>query len=311
MANTNTSDGGTEGASYGALERFLIWFLIPVVFTTVLLGVLFYILGFDVLGGVQRALHSIPVIGQVIPEPKDKTPGGEPAIEADATDKSLKQRDELIAELNAKISDLESKTQLQGQTSTTQDQVIKELTAKNTELEEKIKAKTLTDEEYTAQIKELASIYAKMAPSKAAPILENLTVSETVLVLSNMKQDERVKILEKMDAKKAAEASIGLKDVKPLKDIELEALRERLALNMVDQVDGQDKTLTRAELGQTFAAMDAKSAASILHQLYGASPTKVVAIVTAMDAGSRARVMSALTELNKDTAAGITSRLTQ
>jgi flagellar motility protein MotE (MotC chaperone) len=306
MANTNTS----EGTSYGMFERFLIWFLIPVVFTAVLLGVLFYILGFDVLGGVQRTLHNIPVIGSVIPAPAEKAavkpvPGGEtPTV----SDKSLKQRDDTIAQLNAKISELEAKVQSGNQSTSDKDQQIKDLKATNTGLEEKLKTKTLTDEEYMKQIKDLASIYANMAPAKSAPILENLTLNESVLVLSMMTTADRVKILEKMDPKKAATVSIGLKDVVPLKDRELEALRERLALNVAAQDGG---TVSRTDLGVTFSNMVPKSAAVLLAEMYAASPSKVVSILTAMDSGSRARVMSALSDLDKGKAAQITERLTK
>ena len=79
------------------------------------------------------------------------------------------------------------------------------------ELEEKLKDKTQTEEEYNNQITQLANMYAKMNPSKAAPIIEALTPKEMVLVFSMMKADSRGAILEKMDAAKAAEASIGVK----------------------------------------------------------------------------------------------------
>jgi len=306
MANTNTS----EGSSYGLFERFLIWFLIPVVFTAVLLGVLFYILGFDVLGGVQRTLHNIPVIGSIVPAPEEKTketpsPGGETTA---VSDKTVKQRDEMIAQLNAKIADLESKVTAGTQSSADKDQEIKDLKSKNAELEDRLKNKTLTDEEYTKQIKELADIYAKMTPSKSAPIIANLSLNESVLVMSMMKPDDRGKVLEKMDAKKAAEISIGLKDVVPLKDRELEALRERLALNAATQ---GNTSISNADLGQTFANMVPKSAAALLAEMYAASPAKVVSVLTAMDSASRARVMSALSDLDKEKAAQITARLTQ
>ncbi|CAK4836479.1 unnamed protein product [Aphanomyces euteiches] len=192
-------------------------------------------------------------------------------------------------------------------TSTLQkDQTIKDLQAKSIALEEQLKTKTLSDEEYHNQIKLTAEMYAKMNPSKSAPILENLTLQERVLVLSEMKQADQVKILEKMDPIKAAEASIYLKDVVSAKDREIAALQDRIKLN--DSTIASQE-ITRNDLGKTFAAMTAKSAATVLLQMQSITPTKVVDILNAMDNASRAKVMTALSDLSKETAAAITTKL--
>ena len=57
------ADTSIEGASYSALERFLIWFVIPFVFTAVLLFVLLSIFDYDIKSSIQKALHNTPVIG--------------------------------------------------------------------------------------------------------------------------------------------------------------------------------------------------------------------------------------------------------
>ena len=43
------------------------------------------------------------------------------------------------------------------------------------------------EDAYTKQIRELSKLYADMSPSKAAPIMQNLTLEEMVLMLSQMK----------------------------------------------------------------------------------------------------------------------------
>lgn len=75
MANVDV-----EGSSsYGGMERFLIWFLIPFVFTAVLLGVLLTIFDYDVMNNVLRTAKNIPVISSIVPEPKSKATDGKPA----------------------------------------------------------------------------------------------------------------------------------------------------------------------------------------------------------------------------------------
>lgn len=305
MSNVNT----TENPSYNGFERFLIWFLIPVVFIIVLLFVLYFVLGVDITKKVQSSLHNIPVIGAVIPAPKDEADASDPGKEVETVEKTIQTKDEQIGKLNAQIADLEVKVQQTGQTTSTKEQEAQNLKAKIAALEEQLELKTKTEEEYNQQVQELANVYAKMNPSKAAPILENLTLNETVLVMSMMKTDDRVKVLEKMNPKKAAEASIALKDKTPLRDLEMEALRKRLELNESEKNSKQAEPLSQTDLGQTFGNMTPKSAAALLLEMYTVTPSKVISIITGMDTASRSRIMSALTDQDKDLTAEIALKL--
>ena len=71
-------------------------------------------------------------------------------------------------------------------------------------------------------------MYADMSPSKAAPILQNMTNEEMVLLLSAMQSTARTKVLEKMDPKTAADVTMMMKDAKPSGDLALDALQSRL-----------------------------------------------------------------------------------
>ncbi|MGG1520114.1 hypothetical protein ABE504_32390 [Paenibacillus oryzisoli] len=302
------ADTGVEGASYSAMERFLIWFVIPFVFTAVLLFVLLSIFDYDIKSNVQRALHNTPVIGMIVPAPKETATVTETG-KAQTPEESLKQKEDDVAKLTAKVNDLQAALQKAQADAAAKDSSLKEAEAKAADLEEKLKDKTQTDEEYANQITQLANMYAKMTPSKAAPIIEALTPKEMVLIFSMMKADSRGAIMEKMDASKAAVASIGLKDVTPLRDKEIAALQERLATNGSKVDTTASTTVSSSDLGQTFANMVPKSAASVLIEMYKSSPTKVLAILSGMDNASRSKVMSALTDADKETAAAITTKL--
>ncbi|MBD0380355.1 hypothetical protein ICC18_09540 [Paenibacillus sp. WST5] len=302
------ADTSMEGTSYSALERFLIWFVIPFVFTAVLLFVLLSIFDYDIKSSIQKALHNTPVIGSIVPAPKEKTvvasTGKTPTDE-----ESLKGKDEVIAKLSARVAELEAALTKSEGTAEQKDQSLKDAQVKTAELEEKLKDKTQTEEEYNNQITQLANLYAKMTPSKAAPIIENLTPKEMVLVFSMMKTESRGAILEKMDAKKAAEASIGLKDVVPVRDKEIAALQERLALNGVKDTSKASTSVSKEDLGQTFANMTPKSASNVLLEMNKSNPDKVLAILSGMDNASRSKVMSSLSDANKEIAASITAKL--
>ncbi|MEW9697720.1 MotE family protein [Paenibacillus sp. SI8] len=304
------ADTSMEGNSYSALERFLIWFVIPFVFTAVLLFVLLSIFDYDIKSSIQKALHNTPVIGSIVPAPKEKsvvTGSGK----AQTAEESAKSKDEEISKLNTKVADLEAALKKSDSTTEQKDQSLKDSEAKIADLEEKLKSKTQTEEEYNNQITQLANLYGKMTPSKAAPIMENLTPKEMVLVFSMMKAENRAPILEKMDAKKAAEATIGLKDVIPVRDKQIAALQERLALNGVKDTTKGSTSVSKADLGQTFANMTPKSAANVILEMNKSNPDKVLAILSGMDNASRSKVMSSLSDANKETAAAITAKLAQ
>ncbi|UJF35345.1 MotE family protein [Paenibacillus hexagrammi] len=304
------ADTSAEGTSYSALERFLIWFVIPFVFTAVLLFVLLSIFDYDIKSSIQNALHNTPVIGKVVPAPKEKASAAD-TDKSKGAEESAKSKDEEITKLNARITELETALQQSDATTQQKDQSLKDAEAKAADLEEKLKDKTQTEEEYKNKITELANLYASMSPSKAAPIMQNLTPKEMVLVFSMMKSDSRGAILEKMDPKVAAEASIGLKDVVPVKDQEIAALQERLKINGSSDTTQASTSVSKADLGQTFGNMTPKSASNVLLEMYKSSPEKVITILSGMDNTSRSKVMSALSDANKEVAAAITSKLAQ
>ncbi|MFS0839355.1 MotE family protein [Paenibacillus sp. 1P03SA] len=294
---------GTESSSGGKLERFLVWFLIPFVFTAVLLGVLLSVFDYDVMKTVQRTLNKIPVVGEMIPLPKEDA---ESAPTAKGTEEdAVKTKTKEIEQLNSKVQELKTELDKADQTSAQKDKTILDLKQQKAELEDKELAKQ--DEEYDKKVRELASVYAKMMPSKAAQIIQNLSPQETILVLNAMKTDERVKVLEKMDPKKAADASIALKDLTSSQDQKIAALQDRLVLQQ--KPDSAQKKMTSAELSQTFASMDAAKAAKVLTDMYGKNSGQVLTILREMDTSKRAALMGEIAGISKETAASITGNL--
>ncbi|AEI44339.1 hypothetical protein [Paenibacillus mucilaginosus] len=306
MAKANAEQTG----SYGALERFLIWFLIPFVFTAVLLGVLLTIFDYNVMNSVLKTANKIPVVSTWVPDPKGEA--AETTVTQEEVPSEEKAAEEAKAAADAALQAKEAELQEAKAAVEEKEKAIKELESQKAAQEE-AKAVASSEEEYEKQIQQLASTYAKMSPSKAAPIMENLTTAERVLVLSKMKTDERVKVLEKMDPKVAAEASILLKDQVSVKDTQMAALQERvkaLSTTQENTAAASDK-LSKDDLGSTFSSMTPKSAATVLMELQRTNPDKVLSILGSMDSAGRSKILSAISDQSKETAALISARLAQ
>jgi hypothetical protein len=125
-----------------------------------------------------------------------------------------------------------------------------------------------------------------------------------------MKPADRGKVLERMTPAVAAETSIQLKDVVPVKDLQIAALQERLDVNK-QQEQKAAPSMTKDNLGQTFSQMVPKSAATILIEMYGTNQTRVLDILKAMDNAGRAKVLAAISDANKQTAAALSAKLAE
>lgn len=299
-----------EKPTFNAFERFLYWFFIPIVFTMVLIGALLSLFDYNIVNELLKVGNKVPGLSVVIPDPKVE--GGAPAVKntgsSAAPADAPEDAEAVINSLKKQLADKEAELKSADEAYQQKDQALKDLQAKLSAVQAQAKADQKSDEEYHSLIRDTASMYAKMSASKAAPIMQNLTLKEQVLLLSEMKLDERVAILEKMDPKKAAEASIYLKDAVPAKDRQIAALQDRLKLNETAQTTASAK-MTADELGKTFASMTPKSAAALLIEMEKTSPAKVTDILNNVEVSARSKIMSSLSDTSKETAAAITARL--
>jgi len=297
-----------EERSYSVMER-LLFYTLPVLFTLLLTGVLLTVFGYDVVNELLKAGNKVPGVAAVLPDPKpseaelreamraaeeqaasagEAEPGETAAVRAELAAKEAE-----VAQLRAETAEMEQQiAQLQAELETKQ------------AAEEQAAAEIASEEEYAANVKKLASVYGGMSASKAAPLLENLTLSERVLVMREMDEEEQVDIFEKMDPAVAAETSILLKDVVPSRDLQIAALQERLALGGAAAEASAE--LTTEELSRTIAQMTPDRAAEVLLEM---EQSQVVLILRGMEEASRATILDSLAELDKERTAQIAARL--
>lgn len=309
--------------TYSTLERFLVFFIIPLIFTGILLTVMMSLLGYNVLGGLQNAAHQVPLFGKWVPASSQSAKPAS-AVQASASSAAAvkaaanmqKAIGDLKTQLAAKVTEIKK---LNGQIST-KEQSLKDMQSQMDTLKKQFNAKTTSAAEYEQKIQNLANVYAQMIPTKAGKILDNLSMQELVLVLSQMKQSDRVNVLQSMDPQKAADASIQLKDVVPAKDLQLAALQSKIRelekavaakKTTASNAASSKKTMTLTDLGKTFANMQPGSAADILSQMETGDPKKVLAILTAMDAKPRSDVLTAMSTKYNAIAASIVDQLAQ
>lgn len=298
MAQTEVESKG----SYGGFEKFLYLFLIPVVFTSILTFVLLSMFNYDVMNSILTVANKIPLIEKVVPEPEVESEGviGEEGL----AQSEYSQSDE---ELISQIQELKQQVNSSQALVATKEQEIEELREEVAALTEQLEGKTQTEEEYEEQIKQLASVYADMSPSKSAAILEQLTLEELVLVLGQMSSDDQVRVLEKMNPRIAAEASIQLKDQIPVRDQEIAALQARL--NLQSEEGTQTEAFSIEQLSQTYAAMLPANAANVLMEIYRSVPNQVIQILRNMDVNSRSLILNEMAEISEETTALITKDL--
>lgn len=313
----NELDMDLEKGSGGGFERFM-FFLIPIVFTIVLVGVLLTLFNMDFRSEMMSLGSKIPIVKNWIPESKEKTAQTKEADQkaqsksSEATIKQLKadlakQTEELKKASDAKTAQDKKVTELQNQVNTLQTQQSQAGQQGQTGTQS-ADGKTAEDP-YVKQAKNLASMYEGMTASKAAPIMENLTTEEIVQLLSYMDPANSAKILQKMDAKKAADITMALKNVTPSTDLSVAALQSRLKKDQGSTAGTTSKSLQNTQINSTFASMDKKSGAELILQTYKISPDKALNILNTVDDSTRASLLQNMSAKDAGQTAKILNKL--
>ncbi|WP_342419968.1 kinesin [Paenibacillus sp. FSL H8-0168] len=306
--------------SGGGFERFM-FFLIPIVFTIVLVGVLLTLFNMDFRSEMISLGNKIPVVKNWIPEPKDKATQTKEADQkaqsesSEATIEQLKadlakQTEELKKATAAKTTQDKKVTELQNQVNTLQTQQEQQPQASQQgQADTQTTGGTTNEDPYVKQARDLASMYEGMTASKAAPIMENLTTEETVQLLSYMDPANSAKILQKMDAKKAADITMALKNVTPSTDLSVAALQSRLKKDQGTTAGTTSKSLQSTQISSTFASMDKKSGAELILQTYKISPDKALNILNTVDDSTRGSLLQNMSAKDAAQTAKILNKL--
>ncbi|MFF2482649.1 MgtE protein [Paenibacillus sp. NPDC058071] len=299
------ADLETEKESYSGFER-LMFILTPILFAVVMLGVLIILFNGDIRNQVLHYGNKVPLLKELLPD--EKSTGSAATDDNKIRSENMGRK---IADLQAQLTEKENELASTANLKTQQEQEIKKLETEIEQLNQSNAKKALENEEYDAKIQELASMYGKITPSKAAPILQAMTLEDMVLVLEAMRPDDRVRVMEKMNPKIAADATVQLKDTKSAKDRQIAALQaeKKKLLAATTKEKDQSALLDNDQLSATFKAMDAKSAGKLLVSMAEVSPSKVHRILNAVDNTTRSAILAEMSTVNEKLTAKIISNL--
>lgn len=289
--------------SYSGLERFM-FFLTPILFTLVLVGVLLTLFNIDLRNQMLEVANKVPFLEKVLPDANTGT-AGQPASEQSIRETNYADK---IAELEAQLAAKESELAQLTAAKASLDQTVADLQAQLEDMSKAGEERLLSDEEYQARISELANMFGQLSPSKAAPILQSMTLDEMVLIMDAMRPEIRVAVMEKMAPARAAEATVMLKDTITAKDRQIAALQARLAEGGNAQA-GDTTVLENAQLGATFGNMAGERAAELLLQMAEINPAKTLQILSAVDDAARGRIIAEMSELNPKYTAQLVTKL--
>ncbi|WP_246552767.1 MotE family protein [Paenibacillus tritici] len=311
MAN-NQMELEDEGSA-GKLERFL-FLMIPIIFTLVLLGVLLTLFNMDIRQNVLAIANKIPIVEKWVPDPPP-----DPAAPGEAAENPPAESKEQAASSESTIKELKAQLTEQGEKLKKAEEDKAAETTKAEALQKQIDGlksaaatAAATEEEedpYLKKVKDLAKLYAGMKASKAAPIMENLTTDEMVQIFSVMSNASKSAILEKMDAKKAADVSIKLKETTNSTDMAIAALQSRLKQEAGTTPPKPSANLDQEKLSQTFTSMPAADAAVLLGSMYSLSPDKVITVLNSVSDTVRSSILGEMTKKDSKQTAKIVNRL--
>lgn len=294
-----------EEREYGRWEWFFYMIVIPALFASLLGGVLLSLLGVNVLGNVLHWANSVPYVEKIVPDNYAAAPGTE--------EKQPDLNKEISALQNDQAKNQQTIATLKGE-SAKKDATIQALEQQVKDLNKVMEDKRATEEERQQQFVDLAKVYTAMSAKNAAAIIENLSLDESVTVMTKMKAAQRADILSKMDPKKAAEISILLKDNVVNKDDDIAALQERvqvLTKALSETRSDSSGSDNETSLANTFSQMPPEDSAAVIRSLMQTNKSRAISILSAMPEAARAQTLAAIAKEDKNKDDNLAARITE
>jgi len=247
----------TAEKKHSKLEWMFYIIVLPLLFISILSGILMWFLGYDVKTNALQVLNKVPVIEKLIDDKQfekqtEVTKTVDPIIKLQDT---LREKEETIIEYQNMVDKKEKELKLL-------DQKLSDV------LENQLKLKQDQTESLNTNDKDLAKLYSNMNVKSAASILSTLSNDEAVQILSQLNMETKGQIVEKMDPSKAA--SFTLIEKKQLLEKEL-SQQKKLAdiINIYSSID--DK-----KVADILSTMKNEDAAMILGQMKDIKITNVM-----------------------------------
>lgn len=290
---------------YSRWEWFLYIILIPSLFTVIMVSVILSFFHINIWEMAKGAAMQIPYVQQIL-DPK------KPPEKGISLEEQLKtQLGETKAALDKAMAAL---NQAKAKTATQEQQIASLQQQLDTAIKDGQQAKA-TDEERKQKAAEMARLFTGMNTSNAASVLDQLSLHESVLILSQMQQTDRSSILAKLDPVKSAQLISLLNNTPYSADLDRAALQERIDLlaKELDQANykltalsggkGGANTAAARELVDTLTRMTPDAAAQVIKKMWlNSERERVLQLIPLIDPKVKASIFSAL--VNENAASG-------
>lgn len=289
------------------IEKFFYMVFLPLLALVVLGGMLLAYNGYPVLAKTLEYGNKVPYLNAILPDPEREPE----AIVLDRENADLRrQLTNALDDLSKKEKEVEKLSKEQEE----KDAKLEELESVFDEIKAEQESQKLSDEDFMNKMKEMSDLYAGMSAGKAAPILEKMSLEETALILSGMKNDKRQAIMSKMEPDYAANLTVVLQNTELSKDAVVFALQERVKTLMESMDDTSDSksNITVTETAKTIANMPPQQGAALIIDM-GNSATdfySAVKILANMDESSRSAILAEVTKTDSVLAKRIINSIT-
>jgi flagellar motility protein MotE (MotC chaperone) len=281
-----------EEKEHGKLKTIL-FICFPIIFIVIFGVFILNFLGIPVVKTLQDWGNKVPVLNNIIPDPAPKL-----VIKSDGSndwkkkylqnEQVLKEKDQKIAELNKEINSNQKEDD--------------NLKKSNDELQKQLEKKQT--QKFQDQMKQIAGIYANMQSSKAASILESMSLADASFTVSLLEQDQQSSILESMkDAKKAASITMMLNEIAML------PASDQTSLKVQIQDLAQKQESPTETLAETIAGMPPSQSAVIIKTMMGSNSQVAMELMKNVSTNSRSQILAEITKTDAKLAAQITSSL--
>jgi flagellar motility protein MotE (MotC chaperone) len=275
-----------EDRKKGKLGTIFYIAILPLIFTMVFGIIIFNLMDIPVLKTILDFGNKIPVISSIVPDSKSvdaKKPAGSDEWEQKYTDSEQ--------ELEEKQKEI--------------DELKKKLASNHNEVNEAQKKQAAQqDKEMQEKMAQVVGIYANISASKAAAMIQAMSLEEATYTISLMDQELQSNILGGMkDAKKASQITLILKELVLFPETDSVLLKAQ-----INEL-AQKQEIPADILTETIAGMPPAQSAGIIQSLMGTNSQVAIDIMKKIATSNRSQILAEIAKTDPNLAAQITGNL--
>lgn len=285
-----------EDHKHGKL-RAISFYIIPITLTVILAVIIINFLDIPVGKTLKDWGNKVPLLNQIIPDSKSVT---EPVSSGNSNGQDYWKQKYLNSNLAMKEKE-QNIADIQKQLTSNQKQVY-DLKRSNEDLKKQLEAKQ--SQQFLEQKKNVSSIYADIPRSKAAAMIESMSLEDASLTISLLDANLESSILGGMkDSKKAAQITMLVKDIAMLNEPDQASLKKEVH-SLVKKYETPIDTLS-----ETIAGMPSTQSAEIIQSMLKTNSVAAMNLLKNLNTNIRSQILTEIAKKDAKLAAQITANL--